>query len=350
MKNPAIDPGTGMPSSTARSDAPSPPRLPNVRSAATLLFVTAVILVIFSEIVSRFMVGLGDPPLYQADATMEYMLQPSKTYYRFHNRVSVNRYGMRADEFPPHKSSSEELRVLVFGDSIVYGGVRIDQNEIGTEILKPSLQREFGRPVVIGNASATSWGPPNELAYLQRYGTLDADVVILVLSSHDYADAPTFTPVVGIAAQYPGKKPVLAVADLLESYFLPRYLHIGETPAGIDKSVFDTPQPEKDISECRDAEREFFRLARSRKAKIALVQHLSSMELAGKYQTGYYANQAVAQEQNVPYVDDADELRAALNSGANVLVKGDTLHLNRAGQPILAHALQRGVEMALKRN
>jgi len=184
--------------------------------------VTAVILAIFSEIVSRFMVGLGDPPLYQADATMEYMLQPSKTYYRFHNRVSVNRYGMRADEFPPHKSSSEELRVLVFGDSIVYGGVRIDQNEIGTEILKPSLQREFGRPVVIGNASATSWGPPNELAYLQRYGTLDADVVILVLSSHDYADAPTFTPVVGIAAQYPGKKPVLAVADLLETYFFPR--------------------------------------------------------------------------------------------------------------------------------
>ena len=32
---------------------------------------------------------------------MEYLLQPSKTYYRFHNRFAVNRYGMRADDFPP---------------------------------------------------------------------------------------------------------------------------------------------------------------------------------------------------------------------------------------------------------
>src|SRR5580765_7907062 len=240
MNNPAIDPGTGMPSSAARSDVLSPPRLRNVRSAATLLFAAAAILLVSLVILSRFVRGLGDPPLYQADATMEYVLQPSRTYYRFHNRVSVNRYGMRADDFPPHKSSSEELRVLVVGDSIVYGGVRIDQAEIATENLKRSLQQEFGRPVVIGNASATSWGPPNELAYLQRYGTLDADVVILVLSSHDYADAPTFTPVVGIAAQYPGKKPVLAVADLLKTYFLPRFLHIGETPAGIEKAVLDT--------------------------------------------------------------------------------------------------------------
>jgi len=99
MKNPAIDPVTGMPSSAAGSDVPTPAKHPNVRSAATLLFVAAAILLVFSEIACRFVLGLGDPPLYQADATMEYMLQPSKTYYRFHNRVSVNRYGMRADDF-----------------------------------------------------------------------------------------------------------------------------------------------------------------------------------------------------------------------------------------------------------
>ena len=109
------------------------------------------------------------------------------------------------------------------GDSIVYGGVRIDQEEIDTEILTRDLQHDLARPVVVGNASAKSWGPPNELAYLKRYGTLDADVVILELSSHDYADSPTFVPVVGISADYPDKKPPLALVDLFETYLLPRY-------------------------------------------------------------------------------------------------------------------------------
>ena len=318
--------------------------------AIRLALLGMAILFVSSEVLCRFVLGLGDPPLYQADATMEYMLQPSKTYFRFHNRFAVNRYGMRSDDFPPQKSSPDELRVIVVGDSIVYAGVRIDQHEIDTEILKRDLQAEFGRPVVIGNASAKSWGPPNELAYLQRYGTLDADVVILELSSHDYADAPTFVPVVGVSAEYPDKRPALAVADLLQSYLLPRYLHIGRTPDGIDRTMIDASQSERDISECRDAERDFFRVAKGQKARVALVQHLSSPELTGSFEAGYYANQAVAKEENVPYVDDAGELRAKLAAGEHPFSSRDPLHLSRAGQPILAHALRRGVEMALKAN
>jgi hypothetical protein len=279
---------------------------------------------------------------------MEYLLQPSKTYYRFHNRFAVNRYGMRADDFPPQKSSANEFRVIVVGDSIVYGGVRIDQNEIDTEILKRDLQRDLGRTVVVGNASAKSWGPPNELEYLRRYGTLDADVVLLELSSHDYADAPTFVPVVGISADYPGKKPLLALADLFETYLLPRYLHIGGTPAGIDKTDLDTPASEQDIAECREAEREFFRFARNHKAKVALAQHLSLLELTGKFQRGYYANQEVAKEENVPYVDDAQELQGQLKLGVSPFNSGDPLHFSRSGQPILAHTLRRAVDLAIK--
>src|ERR1700730_10410371 len=202
---------------------------------------------------------------------MEYVLQPSKAYFRFHNRFSVNQYSMRSDDFPPRKSSPNELRVIIVGDSVIYGGVRIDQHDSDTEILKRNLQEDTGRPVVVGNASAKSWGPPNELAYLQRYGTLDADVVVLELSSHDYADAPTFVPVVGVSADYPDKKPLLALADLFGTYILPRYLHIGTTPAGIDKIVFNLAQPESDITERRNAERELFRFARAHHAKVALM-------------------------------------------------------------------------------
>jgi hypothetical protein len=300
--------------------------------------------------VCRFAIGLGTPPLYQVDDKMEYLLQPSKTYYRFHNRFSVNQYSMRSDDFPPQKSSPNELRVVVVGDSIIYGGVLIDQHDIDTEILKRDLQQQFGRPVVVGNASAKSWGPPNELAYLQRFGTLNADVVILELSSHDYADSPTFVPVVGISAAYPARTPPLALFDLFESYILPRYSHFGATPEGIDKTMINEAQSPEDIAMCRDAEREFFRFARAHQAKVALMQHLSLTELNANYHPGYYANQAVAKEENVPYVDDAAELREKLKLGENAFYPDNVLHLNAMGQQILAHSLQKAVNLALNSN
>jgi hypothetical protein len=335
-------------SASAIVEIPAVKSAPSVRIKATIAFALAAVGLAIAEVICQFGIGLGDPPLYQADSTMEYVLQPSKTYYRFHNKFSVNRYSMRADDFPPHKSSADELRVIVIGDSIIYGGVRIDQSEIDTEILKRDLAREFGRPVVVGNASAKSWGPPNELAYLKRFGTLDADVVVLELSSHDYADAPTFEPVVGISAEYPDKKPLSALTDLFSSYLLPRYLHVGATPTGVDKTMISAAQSEQDIAECRNAEREFFRFARGSHAKVALAQHLSLPELTGPYQTGYYANQAVAKGENVSYVDDADGLRSQLKSGSSPFYPRDLLHLNHIGQPLLAHTLQRAVELAIR--
>lgn len=317
---------------------------------ALRLAVIAVIALVAAELVCRFAIGLGTPPLYQVDEKMEYLLQPSRTYYRFHKRFSVNQYSMRSDDFPLQKSSPNELRVIVVGDSIIYGGVLIDQRDIDTEILKRDLLQQLGRPVVVGNASAKSWGPPNELAYLQRYGTLHADVVVLELSSHDYADAPTFVPVVGISAAYPAKTPRFALFDLFETYILPRYTHFGATPEGIDKTMINESQSPEDIAMCRDAERDFFRFARAHRAKVALMQHLSLPEVNGDYQPGYYANQAVAKEENVPYVDDDAELREKLKLGENAFYPDNVLHLNEMGQKVLAHSLQKAVNLALNSN
>ena len=301
-----------------------------------------------AELFCRFVVGLGDPPLYQSDPTMEYMLQPSRSYSRFHHRFSVNRYGMRAADFPELKSSPRELRVLVIGDSVIYGGVRIEQRLIDTEILKRNLQRQYRRPVVVGNISAKSWGPPNELAYLKRFGAFDADVVILELSSHDYADAPSFIPVVGVSGEYPGVRPWLALGDLLRTYILPTYFHWGATPPEVDRSNITAAESERDIAVCREAERALFNFVRERHAKVALLQHLSQSELDGQFQPGYFANQAVAIAEQVPYIDDSGELRAQLRAGKNPFFKGDPLHLNGLGQIVLARTLQRAVAQALQ--
>jgi hypothetical protein len=338
-----------MPTSSTLEPPPTadPPQQKKSR-LKLVAFITAAVF-IAAELFCRLVIGLGHPPLYRVDEKMEYLLQPSKTYYRFHKRFAVNRYGMRADDFPSQKSGPSELRVLVVGDSIVYGGVRIDQSEIATEILKRDLQKDVKGSVVVGNASAKGWGPPNELEYLKRYGTLDADVVILELSSHDYADAPTFVPVVGVSVDFPDKSPPLALVDLFETYLLPRYLNFRGTPPGVEETVTNGPPSAQDIAACRDAERDFFRFSRTHDAKVALVQHLSRPELNGKYLPGYFANQAVADEEKVPHTDDADELRAQLKMQDNPFYD-DPLHLNRSGQKILAHTLQRAVDLALKSN
>src|ERR1035438_1346806 len=99
-----------------------PTQLPPLRKKASrlkLIILVALVIFLLSELICRFEIGLGNPPLYQADAKMEYLLQPSKTYYRFHHRFAVNRYSMRSDDFPPEKSSPNELRILVIGDSVV---------------------------------------------------------------------------------------------------------------------------------------------------------------------------------------------------------------------------------------
>ncbi|HBB35449.1 MAG TPA: lipolytic protein G-D-S-L family, partial [Cyanobacteria bacterium UBA9273] len=74
--------------------------------------------------------------------------------------------------------------------------------------------------VEVLNASANSWGPRNELAYLQRFGTFNAQVVVLVINTDDlFATAPTSVPV-GSDRNYPSHKPLLAIVEAI-TRFLP---------------------------------------------------------------------------------------------------------------------------------
>ena len=153
-----------------------------------------VALIAGGEMFSRFYLGLGNPPLWEFHPTMAFLFKPNQRVHRFGNLFITNRYGMRSDDFPPQKLNPQELRVLVFGDSVVNGGNLTDHSRLATTLLAKRLSASLARPIVVGNASAGSWGPPNELAYLQQFGFLDAYLIILVLSSSDYDDTPNFEP------------------------------------------------------------------------------------------------------------------------------------------------------------
>lgn len=300
----------------------------------SLAIVAALFLmsVVTAELVARYKFGLGDPPLSMADPKIEYLFKPSATYHRFGNTITYNAWSMRSDDFPQHKADPSEYRVLVIGDSVVNGGALTDQADLATSILQRDLHDNLHRPVVVANISAGSWGPPNQLAYLKRFGLFDADAVILVFSTHDYADVPTFKPIVGIDPDMPAKKPVLALQEAVGRY-LPHYLGY-DTAGSATNPQTTAPQP-AEIEQCKQAIREMVGMARRQGARVAIAQHLSAGETPGQEPEGYRVIAALARDMNVRLI----QLGPALHS-SNQLAYRDFIHPNAHGQKLIAQELE----------
>ena len=122
----------------------------------------------------------------------EYQLIPSASYRRFGNRIGINSLGMRGPE-PAAVPGAAERRVLLIGDSVVYGNHFLDQSETIPLQLTGALADlpELGgcTPFVLA-AAASSWGPVNQAAFLARTGPVGADLAVLIVSAHDLYDTP----------------------------------------------------------------------------------------------------------------------------------------------------------------
>ena len=288
------------------------------------LFVLAGLL----EVYARVVLGLGNPPLWIADPEIEYLPQPAKSYLRFGNRISYNAYSMRSRDFPRNKINPAELRVLVVGDSIINGGAQTDQHALATTLLEHKLAESLNRPVMVANIAAGSWGPPNILAYLRRFGLFDADVVVIVLNSPDYADAPKFGP---LGPGRPQRKPVLALQELRDKY-LPRYF---KKRRGLQRKR-QAPTPEA-IETCLSALREMIRMTRQAGVTVLLAQHLKRSELATKPEIGHRKIAQVAQAVGVEPIQLGPAFSKALQTGPVPYV-GD-IHPNEHGQRLIAEVL-----------
>jgi hypothetical protein len=168
-----------------------PSRMQRRRLLLTLLGVLAFLGL--AEAILRASWGFGTPILYEWDRRFEYRMVPNQAIRRFGKRIEANGLGLRGREFSVTRSDPDELRVLVVGDSVINGGSHVDQSNLATVLLERTLTERFGRPVLVINASANSWGPPNQVEFIKAYGTFDADIVIVVASSHDLVDVPVHT-------------------------------------------------------------------------------------------------------------------------------------------------------------
>ena len=164
---------------------------------------------------------------------------------------------------------------MLIGDSVVNGGAQTDDSQLATTLLQNRLHDELHRPVYVGNISAGSWGPPNELAYMQRFGWFDADVAVIVLSSHDYADAPTFEPTIDVHPSYPSHPPFSALEELIVRYVIPKLRGQG---AVADPGAKAQAHPKQsDIDWCLESTREMVKDGRKIGADVIIAKIFSAM-------------------------------------------------------------------------
>jgi len=117
---------------------------------------------------------------------------------------------------------SSALIILGFGDSIINGGVMVDQDSLATTLLSKELTGTLQQNVQVLNIGAGSWGPDNDYAYLQEKGNFNAKMIFLLVSSHDAHDNMDFTPVIDKVNRYESKQYKLATIELLDKYIIPR--------------------------------------------------------------------------------------------------------------------------------
>jgi lysophospholipase L1-like esterase len=203
-----------------------------------LIFILLIVILVLSEIFLRLYFGFGNPLLYIADDQIGYLLVPNQQTHRFGNFIYINKYSMRSPEITP-KTEANTLRILLIGDSIANGGWWTDQSQILSERIKAKLQSKLVnsqfKSLEVLNASANSWGPRNQLAYLQKYGIFHAQTIILLLNTDDlFGTAPTSIPV-GKDINYPVKKPVLGMIEFLSRllpYKPPKEMEIVQQEGG----------------------------------------------------------------------------------------------------------------------
>ncbi|WP_448570608.1 hypothetical protein [Trichothermofontia sp.] len=302
----------------------------------SILFTTALVVTITSgEIFSRYYLGLGTPPLSIAHPTIEYMFKPNQDVYRFGNHIIINQYGMRTAPFSVDETD-DELRIMVFGDSVLNGGNLTDHADLATTFLQEKLNQTQKQKVVVGNISAGSWGPGNWLAYAKEYGFFGADVVVLVISSHDYADNPSFSDL--NQNTHPTRYPILALVEGVTRY-LPRYLpHLKTNQVNSESDKFSEQINEQEGLRGLKYLRSFLQLSLEHSSNILVLQHWEKEEIErGFPKHGGQRIKELCQSMEITPVSLEPYFSHSIENGKNPY--RDNIHLNQIEQKIIAQVI-----------
>jgi hypothetical protein len=193
-----------------------------------------------SELILRSM-GFGNPIVYRVDPHVGYYPAPNQNVHRYGGEIHINAFGMRSRNITAEKPAGT-FRILMLGDSTLYGGSYIDQDQTYCSQLDALLNRKPGllpnspRQVEVLCMGVNGWGPQHELAYVKEFGFFQANLVMVMGPPAD-----AYRPRYGIS-QFPffaeGHRPQFALQEFWEHLLWEYDLRL----TGADESFESSPR------------------------------------------------------------------------------------------------------------
>jgi hypothetical protein len=306
-----------------------------------IIAIAAFLLLLLTELFLRWRYGFGNPLTYEADNEIGYLLSPNQETRRFGNRIRINQYSMRSDDITPQRPD-RTLRILIVGDSVANGGWWTDQSNTISTMLREMVQTaqlksQFSSIEVL-NASANSWSPRSEVAYLKRFGLFESQMLVLIINTDDlFATAPT-PLIVGNDRNYPKTQPIGAIGELLQRYLLPAPKLPAEVQA-IQSEGGDR------VGKVLEAIRQISAIAQAGNAKFLLVMTplLREVEQSPRdYEIDARTRLLTfTKEQNIEYVDSLASFKATQPTQN---LYHDHIHLNAAGNRLISDQIQKWID------
>lgn len=294
---------------------------------------------IFTELTLRLAFGLGSPVLVQADPNIGYRFQPNQKLFRFGKHIQYNQYSQRSEPISPQKPPGT-LRILMVGDSVLNGGNPTDQSQIVTELFKAKLSASGHRAEVL-NASAGSWGIGNQLAYLRKFGTFNADVVILQIGTHDLTQPTSTSDVVGHHPSYPVHPPLLAMQEAWVRYLWPNLA----SSLGLNFSIGELPpptssNPDQQFKQNMESLKQMVKLVRAKKIPVFVLYTPNSDDLIPKTKVPPYKYEFLRMLKilRVPIIDTQTAWSSLPPTTVETYFR-DWVHLNVPGHEAIARNL-----------
>ncbi|MDJ0554532.1 MAG: SGNH/GDSL hydrolase family protein [Microcoleaceae cyanobacterium MO_207.B10] len=298
-----------------------------------LIISTVIIgLVGLLEISLRLVVGFGNPLTYTADNKIGYLLTPNQNVSRFGKRIKINQYSMRSNPIKPLTDNSI-VRIFLLGDSVANGCWWTDQKDTISEIIQRYLSENLGnnQNIEVLNASANSWGPRNELAYVEKFGLFDAEIIVLLINTDDlFAKAPS-SLVVGSDRNYPDKKPPSAISEVISRYFLsaPKVPEVHEEGDRVGLNL----EAIKKIQEIAQQNNSKFMLAMTPLLREVGEPGPRDYEIKTRQRLEEFT-----QTENILYLDFLDIFKSVSQSGS---LYRDHIHLSPQGNQVVSETISK---------
>lgn len=289
-----------------------------VRKQWKYILFFALLVFIIGELIGRFY-GLCNHPVFIESDAYEYNYAANQDLKIYGNHFLTNEYSMRSK---PVDFENDTTVVLLIGDSVINGGSWTDHEDLASSILEKRISDYFNKNIRVLNVSCGSWGPDNSATYIEKYGIFGADLIILVVSSHDARDHMTFEKKIGTSKQ-PDKQSFLAWSRLVQLLTI-KYQNTKQKsslPKALENDYLNNGF-------------EYFRNL-SVKKKIPLLLYLHASNDENKNRQSLKNKLAITQfceENKIPYIDE-------LQLGISNYHFRDNIHFNVQGQKFLAENL-----------